>query len=38
MSDAGWGKRIKRYLKDAMKYGSHVVDVWNIDEINNSSK
>lgn len=38
MSDAGGGKRIKRYLKDAMKYGSPVDDVWNIDKINNSSK
>ena len=38
MSDAGGGKRIKRYLKDAMEYGSPVDDVWNIDKINNSSK
>jgi site-specific DNA-methyltransferase (adenine-specific) len=38
MSDAGAGKRIKRYLKDAMEYGSPVDDVWNIDKINNSSQ
>ena len=38
MSDAGGGKRIRRYLKEAMEYGSPVDDVWNIDKINNSSK
>jgi adenine specific DNA methylase Mod len=38
MSDAGGGKRIKRYLKDALAYGSPVDDVWNIDKLNNSSK
>ena len=38
MSDAGNGKRIKRYIKDALKYGSPIDDVWNIDKINNSSK
>jgi site-specific DNA-methyltransferase (adenine-specific) len=38
MSDAGDGKRTKRFLKEAMEYGSPVDDVWNIDKINNSSK
>ncbi|MDR3302726.1 MAG: site-specific DNA-methyltransferase, partial [Spirochaetaceae bacterium] len=38
MSDAGGGKRIKRYIKEAMEYGSPIDDVWNIDKINNSSK
>ena len=37
-SDAGGGKRIKRYLDEAMKYGRPVSDVWEIDKINNSSK
>jgi site-specific DNA-methyltransferase (adenine-specific) len=38
MSDAGGGNRIKRYVKDAMQYGSPIDDVWDIDKINNSSK
>jgi len=38
LSDAGNGQRIKRYLKDAMEYGSPVDDVWEFDKINNSSK
>ncbi len=38
LSDAGGGKRIKRYLDEAMKYGSPVSSVWAIDKINNSSK
>ena len=38
LSDAGGGKRAKRYLDDAMKYGSPVASVWAIDKINNSSK
>jgi len=38
MSDAGGGKRIRRYIKEAMEYGSPVDDVWDIDKINNSSK
>ena len=37
-SDAGGGKRVKRYLEDALKMGRPVDDVWNIDKINNSSK
>ena len=38
LSDAGGGKRIKRYLEDVMKQGVVVDDVWNLDKINNSSK
>ncbi len=37
LSDAGNGKRIKRYLDDALKEGVVVDDVWDLDKINNSS-
>ena len=38
LSDAGGGKRVKRYLDDAMRYGVLLDDVWRIDKINNSDK
>ena len=38
MSDAGGGKRVKRYLDEAMRYGKPVDDTWEIDKVNNSSK
>lgn len=38
LSDAGGGKRIKRYLEEAIASGRHIDDVWNIDKINNSAK
>ena len=38
LSDAGGGKRVKRYLDDAMRYGVPLDDVWRIDKINNSDK
>jgi DNA modification methylase len=38
LSDAGNGKRVKRYLEEAMAYGQPVDDVWAIDKLNNSSK
>ena len=38
LSDGGNGQRVKRYLKEAMEYGSPVDDVWEFDKINNSSK
>ncbi len=38
LSDAGGGKRVKRYLDDAMSYGVPLDDVWRIDKINNSDK
>jgi site-specific DNA-methyltransferase (adenine-specific)/adenine-specific DNA-methyltransferase len=38
LSDAGGGKRAKRFLGDAIAMGRPVDDVWDIDKINNSSK
>jgi len=38
LSDAGGGKRVRRYLIEAMKDGKPIDDVWDIDKINNSSK
>lgn len=38
LSDAGGGKRVKRYIEDAMAMGRPIDDVWDIDKINNSSK
>lgn len=38
LSDAGGGRRIKRYLADAMREGKPADNVWDIDKINNSSK
>ncbi|MGD0450462.1 MAG: DNA methyltransferase [Candidatus Bathyarchaeia archaeon] len=38
LSDAGGGKRVKRFLEDAMKQGAYVDDVWDIDKLNNSAK
>ncbi len=38
LSDAGNGKRVKRYLDDAIKEGVVVDDVWNLDKLNNSAK
>ena len=38
LSDAGNGKRIKRFLDEAMTAGRPADDVWNLDKINNSSK
>jgi len=37
LSDAGGGARVKRYLAEAMGYGSPVTSVWDIDKVNNSS-
>lgn len=37
-SDAGGGKRIKRYLDDVMREGVVLDDVWEIDKLNNSAK
>jgi DNA modification methylase len=36
-SDAGGGKRIKRYLDDVMAEGVVVDDVWHLDKLNNSA-
>ena len=38
MSDAGNGKRVKRYVDEAIKEGVVIDDVWRIDKINNSAK
>ena len=38
LSDAGGGKRVKRYLDEAIKEGVVIDDVWDIDKINNSAK
>ena len=38
MSDAGNGKRVARYIEEALKMGRPLDDVWDIDKINNSSK
>ena len=37
-SDAGGGKRIRRYLDEAMSYGVPLDDVWDVDKLNNSDK
>jgi len=38
LSDGGKGKRVRRYLDEAMKYGVPLDDVWPVDKINNSDK
>ena len=38
LSDAGGGKRIRRYLDEVMDVGVVIDDVWDLDKINNSSK
>ncbi len=38
LSDAGKGRRVKRYLEEAMAYGKPVDNIWNIPKLNNSSK
>ena len=38
LSDAGGGKRLKRFLEDAIKEGRPIDDVWIMDKINNSDK
>ena len=36
LSDAGGGRRIRRYLDEAMAYGVPLDDVWDIPKLNNS--
>lgn len=38
LSDAGGGKRAKRYLDEAMRDGKNIDDVWLLDKLNNSDK
>ncbi len=37
LSDAGGGERIKRYIEDALREGTYVDSVWQIDKLNNSA-
>jgi len=38
LSDGGGGKRVRRYLDEAMKYGKPASDVWFINKINSGAK
>lgn len=38
LSDAGGGKRVRRYLEEAMEAGRPIDDVWEIDKLTSSSK
>jgi len=38
LSDAGGGKRVHRYLDEAIATGAYIDNVWDIDKLNNSSK
>jgi DNA modification methylase len=38
LSDGGNGKRVKRFLDEAIVYGKPVSDVWIFDKLNNSAK
>lgn len=38
LSDAGGGKRVRRFLDEAMLVGAFIDDVWDIDKLNNSAK
>ena len=38
LSDGGGGKRVRRYLDDAMHYGVPLDNVWQIPKLNNSDK
>jgi DNA modification methylase len=38
LSDAGSGKRVHRYLDEAMATGAYADNVWDLDKLNNSSK
>lgn len=38
LSDAGNGKRVKRYIHEVLNEGVVIDDVWDLDKINNSSK
>lgn len=38
LSDGGGGKRVRRYLDEAMRYGVPLEDVWDIPKLNNSDK
>lgn len=38
LSDGGGGKRVRRYLDEAVRYGVPLDDVWDIPKLNNSDK
>lgn len=38
LSDGGKGKRVSRYLSEAMQYGKPLDDVWNLAKLNNSAR
>ncbi len=38
LSDGGNGKRVRRFLDEAMAYGKPVDDVWDLPKINNSAR
>ncbi|KAF0194362.1 MAG: site-specific DNA-methyltransferase (adenine-specific) [Bacillota bacterium] len=38
LSDGGGGKRVRRFLEEAMEDGRPIDDVWDLDKLNNSSK
>ena len=38
LSDAGGGRRIKRFLDEVIEQGVVIDDVWDLDKINNSAK
>src|SRR5262249_51089530 len=38
LSDAGGGKRVRRYLDEAIAAGAFVDNVWDLDKLNNSAK
>ncbi len=37
LSDAGGGKKVHRYIDEAIQHGRPIDDVWEIDKINNSA-
>jgi adenine specific DNA methylase Mod len=38
LSDAGGGKRIKRYIDEVLAQGVVIDDVWDLDKLNNSAR
>ena len=38
LSDGGHGKRVARYLAEAMQYGKPLDDVWDLAKLNNSAR
>ena len=38
LSDAGGGKRVRRYIEEALAYGVPLDDVWAVPKLNNSDK